>query len=165
MARDGKIIWQPSFFQVWQQQFSPSGDKLAAIVCPQYGRWTLAVDGKVWRTTFGDMVSDMTFSPDGTRLAALGKQDGKWTVFSDDAPWSGRYDMCFAPVFSPDGKHVAARVEKNGKYTIAVDGKEYGQSFDQCFDPTFSPDGSRVLIRAVSGGKYLRIVEPLAQII
>ncbi len=24
MAWDGKIIWQPSFFQVWQQQFSPS---------------------------------------------------------------------------------------------------------------------------------------------
>jgi WD40 repeat protein len=165
MALDGKIIWQPTFFQVWQQQFSPSGDRLAAIVCPKYGRWTLAVDGTPWNTTFGDMVMDMTFSPDGKRLAALGKQDGKWTVFSDDRAWDSHYDMCYAPVFSPDSKHVAARVEKNGRFTIAVDGKDYGQGFDQCFDPTFSPDGSRILIRAIVDGKYQRIVESVAKII
>ncbi len=123
------------------------------------------MDGTSWNTTFGDMVMDMTFSPDGKRLAALGKQDGKWTVFADDKPWSGQYEMCYAPVFSPDSKHVAARVEKKGRFTIAVDGKEYGQAFDQCFDPTFSPDGSRILIRAIVGGKYQRIVESVAKII
>lgn len=53
----------------------------------------LAVDGHPWNTTFGDMVMDMTFSPDGRHLAALGKQDGKWTVLVDDKAWVRRYDM------------------------------------------------------------------------
>jgi Tol biopolymer transport system component len=99
--------------------FSPDASKLAAIVAPKYGRWTIAVDGKAWATTFGDMVADVVFSPDGSRLAALGKEDGQWTVMADDKAWESAYDMVWQPIFSPDSRNVAAKAEKNGSYTMA----------------------------------------------
>ena len=38
--------------QIWHQMFSPDGSRLAAIVAPKYGRWTVAVDGEPWPATF-----------------------------------------------------------------------------------------------------------------
>jgi len=76
LAQDGKTLWDKSFVQCWHQVFNRDASKLAAIVAPKYGRWTIAVDGQPWRTTFGDMVTDVVFSPDGTRVAALGKENG-----------------------------------------------------------------------------------------
>ena len=64
-------------------EFSPDGSRLAAIVAPSYGRWTVAVDGVPWSATFSTLVSDATFSPDGQRIAALAKDDETYRVLVD----------------------------------------------------------------------------------
>jgi Tol biopolymer transport system component len=164
LAQDGKVLWDRDFVQCWHQMFSADASKLAAIVAPKFSRWTIAVDGQPWRTTFGDMVTDAVFSPDGSKVAALGKEDGQWTVIVDDAVWPERYDMAWAPIFSPDGNNVGAKVEKNGSYTVVINGKPWKKECEAVWDPTFSLDGSKVLIRSIEGGKCLRRVLPIAEI-
>jgi Tol biopolymer transport system component len=144
--------------------FSPDGSKLAAIVAIKFGKWTIAVDGKPWKTTFGELVSDATFSPDGTRVAAVGKDNGKYTVVVDDIAWSDAYDMVWSPVFSPDSRNVAAKVEKNGRYTVVINGRPWKQECEALWSPVFSPDGSKVLLRTVEGGEYCRRVLPISEI-
>jgi len=43
---NGKPTWTKSFSQIWHQRFGPDRKKLAAVVCPSFGRWTVAVDGE-----------------------------------------------------------------------------------------------------------------------
>lgn len=161
MAGDGRMIWPAKYVQVWQQQFSEDGSRLWAIVAPQYGRFTVAVDDRPWSSLF-DVVTDLTVGPDGQKAAVTAKAGQKWTLVQDDRPWPGFYDRVWAPVFSPDGAHVGAKVERAGKYTIVVDGKPYAADFDTVWDPIFSPDGQMVMIRAISDGQYLRIVVPVS---
>jgi len=124
----------------------------------------LAIDGQPWRTTFGEMVTDGVFSPDGKRLAAVGKQEGRWAVIVDDVPWENTYDNVWGPVFSPDSRIVAAKVEKNGNATIVVNGKPLNRQCEAVWDPVFSPDSTKVLVRSIEGGKFVRSVLPITDI-
>jgi hypothetical protein len=164
LAQDGKPLWDQGFAQCWQQMYNADASKLAAVVATKLGRWTMAVDAQAWKTTFGDMVADAVFSPDGKRLAALGKEGPQWTVFVDDAAWTNTFDMAWKPVFSPDSRNVGAKVEKNGKYTIAINDKLFKQQCDAVWDPTFSPDVQKVLIRSIEHGNYIRRVMPVTAI-
>ena len=58
LAQDGEFLWERPFVQLWHQMFSPEGDRIAAVVSPKYGRWTVAVDGLPWKQSFKDMVTD-----------------------------------------------------------------------------------------------------------
>ena len=164
LAEDGRIIWDRGFFQCWNHMFSPDASKLAAIVAPKFGRWTIAVDCQPWRTTFGDLVTDAVFSPDGTRIAAVGKEGERWTIAVDDTVWGDTYEMVWPPIFSPDSRNVAAKVEKNGRYTIVINGRPWKRKYEALWNPAFSPDGSKVLVRAVEGGKYYRRILPITEI-
>jgi Tol biopolymer transport system component len=144
--------------------FSPDGSRLAAIVAPSYGRWTVAVDGVPWTTTFSTMVSDVAFSQDGQRIAALAKDNETYRVVVDGSPWSDAWDMAWKPVFSPDGSHVAAKVEKNGRYSYTVNGRSWTSSSDAAWDPVFSPDGTHLMLRTVEGGDYIRRIAPVSTI-
>ena len=111
LAQDGEIIWDRPFVQLWHNLFRPDGNRIAAVVAPGYGRWTVAIDGLAWKQSFKDMVTDAVFSPDGKRVGALAKEDRGWYVVLDGVPWSNTFDMAWQPVFSPDGEHVAAKIE------------------------------------------------------
>jgi predicted Rdx family selenoprotein len=164
MAKDGQLFWSNKYIQCWKPQFNRDGSRLAAMVSPKWGRWTVAVDDKPWRTTYGDLVDDLTVSDDGSRVAVLGKENEKWHVCVDDTPWSGVYDMAYKPVFSPDASHAAVKVEKGGVFTIVVNGRELGQGYQFLESPSFSPDSSKILICGVKNGKYVRTVMPVAEI-
>jgi len=169
VAVDG-CVWENNFVNAWEIAFnhlySPDGKKIAAIVSPRYGRWTMALDGRPWSTTFGGLVTDAVFSSDGSSLACLGKEDEKWKVMVDDKPWDVDFDMLWQPVFSPDGQNVAVKAEKNGKFVLAVNGRVFKQEYDCMWEPVFSPDGEKILVRAIQGGseKYYRQVIPLKEI-
>lgn len=169
IAQDGKPIWDRGFVQLWQHAYSSDGKGIAAIVCPQFGRWTVAVNAVPWGLTFGDLVSDMCISPDGKRVACLGKEGDQYSVVVDGKTWNEKFEMAWRPVFSPDSRHVAAKVEKNGRYTICVDGKPMQADFAQVWEPIFSPDGEKILVRAIEGAseqeKYIRQVLSLADVI
>jgi len=140
---------------------TPDGSKLAAIVAPSFGAFTVAVDGTPWAATF-PVVTDLVISATGGHVAALGSNDNTaFAVLCDGKVWGGRYDMAWKPVFSADGAHLAVNVERGGVHTVVCDGKAYPKSFEKCFAPAFSPDGTKVLIRGIEGGKAYRIVAPL----
>ena len=65
--------WQNRSGWLEEPYASPDGEKIAAIVAPKFGKWTIAVNGQPWPVTFKTMVTDVLFSPDGNRVAALGK--------------------------------------------------------------------------------------------
>lgn len=165
MALNGELIWDPKFVNAWHQQFTSDGKKLYAIVAPRFGRWTVAVDGKPWTQSVGEMVTDLAVSPDGKHAAAVAKDNGKYTVLADDMLWTGWYAMVWKPIFSPNSQHVAAKIKRdNGKYTVMVNNHVYHHEFDQLWDPVFSPEGTKVLLRAVEDGKFVRIVLPVNEI-
>jgi hypothetical protein len=157
LAENGTLVWPARYSQLWHQVFDETGTTLAAVAAPSYGRFTVAVNDRPWKSSFS-VVTDLAVSPDGRRIGALGKEDDRWAVIVDDRPWPGLYDMAYPIAISPDGAHAAVRAERNGRFSIVLDGKEYGETFERAWDPVFSPDGDKVLIRGVQGGIYLRIV-------
>jgi len=163
LAMNGKPIWG-FFFNVWRQRFSPDGQKLAAVVVPAFSRWTIAVDGTPWGTTFSDAVLSPVFSPNNKRVAAVVKDNNRWLVAIDGTPWAEKFDNVWDPVFSPDSNTVIAKAERNGKFYIVVDGKVGKKGYEYLWNPVFSSDGKKLLIRCVDGGKYYRKVIPINEI-
>ena len=164
LAENGREIWERRFVQLWQLAFSPNGRRLAAIVAPSFGRWTVAVDGVPWPVTVGEMVTDLVFSPDGARVAAAFKDRGRWSLGADGRLWQTTFDMVGKPVFSADGRHLAAAVQRQGVCTVAVDDRVWTRDCETAWDPEFSPDGTRLLLRTIEGGTYFRRVVPVAAI-
>jgi hypothetical protein len=150
---------------MWQQRFSPDGARIAAVVSPEFGKWTLAVDDQPWPCLFSDMVLPPVFSPDGGRVAAITKEGNRWSLAVDGVPVSGDFDMVWDPVFSPCGQHVVAKVELDGEQLILADGKMRDRSFERLWDPVFSPDGSHLLLRYVEDDKYCRHVVPSGELL
>lgn len=160
IAQDGKVIWNPRFFQCWQPAFSRNGQTLAAIVAPDFGEFTVAVNATPWSCRF-PVVTDLVVESDC--VAALGSNNNtNWRVLVNGTVWDGTWDMAWTPVVSPKGGHVAVKVERGGRQTVVINGKAFDKEFDRVFAPTFSPDGSKLLIRAMNMGAFFRIVTPVA---
>lgn len=158
MAKDGQLIWKASYANCWHQQYSEDGENLYAIVAPEFGKFTVAVNDNPWAIR-SPVITDLSVSPDGTKAAALGNTINKdWRVIVNGNAWDGSYDMAWKPVFCPQSKNVAAKVRKNGRYAVVVNGNTVGGQFDMCFDPIFNADGSKVLVRGLQDGKALRII-------
>jgi hypothetical protein len=179
LAMNGKPIWD-NFVQVWRHKYSPDGQRIAAVVAPEYGKWTVAVDSSPWTKTYNDAVISPVFSPDSKRVAAIVKEskfpfhmesalhniegNDRWTIAVDGTPWAEDFDMIWDPVFSPGSDKVAAKAERNGKYFVVVDGRVGRRVFEALWNPIFSPDGEKLLIRCIEGGKYYRRIVPLGKI-
>jgi hypothetical protein len=144
------------------------------VVALKSGKWTIAIDGRPWRSTVDGAILKPIFSPDGKKVAAVVKKDepsyelkpyNVWNIILDDHIWPEWFEMVWDPIFSPDGKKVAAKAEKNGKYSLVVNEKVWGKVFDALWPPVFSPDSSKILVRAIEDGKYYRHVVPVTEIV
>jgi hypothetical protein len=158
VARDGKVAWEGRYVQVFRLKPDPRDSRVAGVVAPSYGQWTVVVEDKPWPNTWNEAVLDPIFSGDGQRVAAAVRSDGAWSVAVDGQPWSATFDAVWDPVFSPAGDRVAARFGKNGALGIVIDGRISQRSYEMLWDPVFSPDGKKLLVRGVDGGKYVRSV-------
>jgi hypothetical protein len=165
LAEDGEIIWQQRFVQLWHASCSPDGSRLAAIVAPKFGRWTVAVEGVPWSATFGEMVNDLVFSPNGQHIAATVKDNGRWSLAVDGRRWQNTFDMVGKPVFSEDGRYLAVKGERNGRYTIAVNDQLWSSACDAAWDPVFDSTDEKILLKTIEAGTYRRRVLPVAQIV
>jgi hypothetical protein len=148
--------------QLWQTRASADGRHLAATVAPSFGRWTIAVDDRVWPVDFGEYVGEPVFSPDGEHVAAIVRDEGRFSIAVDGRPWQHSFETVWDPVFSPDGRTVIAKVRTADGYTLAVNGRPWSRRLELVWDPVFNPDGKRVLVRCVEGGHLLRQVLPLS---
>ena len=179
LAMNGQPIWD-TYVQVRNQRFSPDGRSIAAVVAPEYGKWTIAVENSPWKRSFGDAVLPPIFSPDSKRVAAVGKEsrnpfhmesalhnieeNDRYSIAVDGTPWPDDFEMVWDPIFSPGSDKVLAKVEKNGKYFIVIDGRIGKHGYEDLWNPVFSPDGEKLLIRCIEGGKYYRRVIPINEI-
>ncbi|MBF0203710.1 MAG: PD40 domain-containing protein [Desulfamplus sp.] len=158
LAKDGEIFWDRPYVQLWNHCYSPDGRKIAAIVAPEFGRWTMVLDNIPWEITFSDYVSDPVFSPDGNRIACLFKDKGKWGIAVDGNAWNGLFDMVYPPVFSPNSSEIAVKIKKDGFYYIALNGTTLNKKYEVLENPLFSPDSSAILTRGGHGESYNREV-------
>lgn len=161
LAQDGTLIQKPSYFQMWNLAYDPTGKNWGAIVASEFGKWTIAVNDKTWKVKFPTAVADLTFSPHGSRIAALGKIKDKWRIIVDGKVWDGDFDMAWQPVFSENELHLAAKVEKNGFFSIILDNRQIDIEYDALWPPTFSPDSKNILVRGIKDDRVLRSVIPV----
>jgi WD40 repeat protein len=141
-------------------RFSPDGKFLAVGAASRLNLWDVGTGKfiRVFASSFRSQeVRDFAFSPDGTRIAAVGPdfQLAVWQVSdgrllmsegkANPAKDSGAYSIAYAP----DGKHFAVGwtggirfwTSGTGNPEVAGDTKSY-LSFYQL---AFSPDGARLL--------------------
>jgi WD40 repeat protein len=164
LAEDGKPLWDTNLCSGLASIVQPGCKQACRHRCTQLRPMDRRRRRCPWQTTFSKLVTDAVFSPDGERIAALGKDDETFRVVVDGTPWSEKWDMIWKPVFSPNGAEIAAKVEKNGQYTYSVNNHTWSETFDAAWDPVFSPDGTHLMLRTVKDGSYIRRIIPVSTI-
>ncbi len=116
------------------------------------------------------VVRSLSFSPDGSRLAAAGGQPSVqgevivWDVKSQEALYKikGHSDCIYDVEFSPDGKKLATcSYDRLVKVWKAEDGSEVRtlkDHVDAVYDIAYNPDGSR--LASVAADRSLKIWDP-----
>ncbi len=146
LACDGEIVWPSHYIQLWEPVFSPNGRRIAAVISPEFGKWSLALDGVPWKTRVDGHLSKPVFSPCGSRVGCTGRHKGKALILIDDCPMATNYDKAWNPTFSQYGNHAAARVKKGPWFTVLLNGIEISRRFTWMPDPVFTPDGKHLMI-------------------
>jgi hypothetical protein len=113
--------------------------------------WTLEVDGR--RGPSFEMISWLTVSRDGKRLAYAGRKADLWRVVLDGKPGSG-YSRVDKPVFSPDGKRFAYCAMTGMLWHVVSDDGSEGPGFSEVGWPVFSPDGKSLAYTVVDGTRH-----------
>lgn len=141
--------------------FSPDGR--FAYVAKQAGNWHVIVDGQESEPFEDVAVSEflraLRFSPDGKRLAFIGKKGGIRSFFLDGQPCglSARTDIS-ACTFSPDSQRFGFIAKSGERESVFVDGRSVG-THDSVNLLIFSPDSQHFAFIAKSGGKQLVFVD------
>ncbi len=168
LTEPGRFTFSPTL--------SPSGELIAALATPGLELDVVVLspkDGKVIRNlTKGftnrytsivaeafDGQRDLSWSPDGDRLAFFVRRENYRELMIYDPIGGGRVDSfkfksissCASPTFSPDGKWIAFSGNKDGVwdiFRINLETKEIQNlTQDEYYDtnPTWSADGAQVL--------------------
>ena len=127
---------------------SPNGSHIAAIV-KKDGQARVMMDGAVSRGY--DMVFDLKFSPDSTKLAYLARQDDDFFVYVNQErhPSFSIIDMEQGLMFSEDSS-VLAYVARKGEasWHMVKNGEAGDTSYEAIRYVTFSPGGERLAYTA-----------------
>jgi hypothetical protein len=158
LFQDNEPFWEKGYDQIWKITPSPANDDIAAIVSLSYGKWTVAVNDRVWNISCDTMICDIFYSNNGSCLVALLKNKGVWNLAVNQTLWNLCADKLFTPCISPDGSLVAVVIEKQGKYHLIVNNKISVSNYDFITSPVFSPDQSKILVKGIEKGIYKRRV-------
>ncbi len=154
LFKDNQLFWTSVYENIWR--LIQSQDKLAAVVAPAFGQWTVAEDDQIWPVTWDTMVRDIYYSRDGSSLVAVFKDKGSWGLAKNAKSWTLACDNIFTPVMSHDGSVVAVGFEKSGRYFVSVNDKVITGPYSAMADPVISPDGEKILIKGIEDGVYKR---------
>jgi len=158
LFKDNEPFWKKGYDQLWKITPSPANNDIAAIVANSFGKWSVAVNDRVWNMSCDTMISDIFYSDNGSCLVAVLKDKGYWNLAVNQTQWNLSADKVFTPSISPDGSLVAVVVEKQGKYHLVVNNKSIVANYDFLTNPVFSPDQSKILIKGIEKGVYKRRV-------
>ncbi len=158
LFKDDALFWKTGYEQLWHLCLCPDKEKIAAIVAPVYGKWSVAENDSVWPLSIDTMIREIRYSADGSSLVAVVKDNGYWTLARDGKKWHLPCDKVFNPVLSADGSVAAAVVEQKGHFFTAVNGELLTGPYDIMSDPVISPDGTKILVKGIEKGVYKRRV-------
>ena len=165
LFKDGTPFWNKRFWQLWKLSVHNGSQKIAGIVSDDYGKWTVCENNKTWNVQCNNMISDLSYSDDGSLLIAICKHDGLWDMIVNQTPWHLKADKLWQPVVSSDNHIITTRMEKDGKYYLIINKKVYPQSFDMVFEPQISPDNEKILLKSINSGIYSRQVLSLDKVL
>ncbi len=158
LFQDNEPFWEKGYDQLWKITPSPANSDIAAIVSPAFGKWSVAVNDRVWNMSCDTMISDIFYSDNGSCLVALLKNKGVWNLAKNQTLWDLSADKLFTPCISFDGSFVAVVMEKLGKHHLIVNNKTIVTNYDLISSPVFSPDLSKILVKGIENGIYKRRV-------
>ena len=137
--------------------FSPDSKHIAYIAGKGDSKFVV-LDG-VEGTAY-ELIQDLTYSPDGSRLAYRASRDKKIMLVVVDGTEGARYDSVDWLTFSPDGKRFAYIAKRGDKGFLIVDG--VAKEREGAVAPAFSPDSKRLAYFVLSGGKIAVVVDGVA---
>lgn len=156
LYKDGEPFWKPKFEQLWKQVIAPQTLRVAAVVAPTFGKWTVCEQEKCWDLRVNGMIHDLFYSEDGGRLLATVKHNRFWDLAVDGRLWGLSCDRLWKPAVSGSGKTIAVRMLKNKKYRLAINGDLLPESFDMAFDPILHPNGKNIILKTILNNTYSR---------
>lgn len=165
LFKDDKPFWKTGYEQLWRVAVSGVNNRIAAIVAPTYGKWTVAQDDRVWPISIDTMIRDIYYSEDGSCLAAVVKNKGAWTLAVNGKFWDLSADKIFTPCISPDGAIVAVVIERNGACFMAVNNQVITGPHTFMAAPVISSDAQKILVKGIENGIYKRRVIALGSIL
>jgi len=108
-----------------------------------------------------DPVAAPIYSPDGKRVAYLGRKGRMRVVFVDDRPSMVHYDEIPADslAFSPDSRHFVFLARRGSAWFVVLNGQE-SMPFTQVEKPVFSSNGQRFAYWAMDdSGSWVVVVD------
>ena len=100
-------------------------------------------------------VADMSFSPDGSRMAYRAQEGRKQYVVAGGRKSKG-FDGISGKMgflFSPDSKHMAAVAVEGKKQILILDGR-YSKPYDRIGEVVFSPDSRHYVYSVETSGRW-----------
>ena len=131
------------------------GERLCALA-RKGNQWGVFMQGE--KPIMFDRIDQCTFSPDGKRLAYVGrrgKDPSKAVVVLDGVAQEKEFDDVFSLKFSSDSLRLAYVGSSGEKRQAVLDGELVGPEYDEISRSEFSPNGKRFAIRGVRGGMQI----------
>lgn len=134
--------WKKKFIDIRELTPSDDGEKIAAIVQPETGKFTTCVNGEVWEEIFERSYS-LKFNSDN-QLLCLGYRNYEWLMAIDSNILEETFELIWNLTLTPDGKGYAVNVKKEeGKLGVYLNGQGWENMFADARGVTVSPDGKR----------------------
>ena len=160
--------WKKKSIDIRELTPSADGEKIAAIVQPETGKFTTCVNGEVWEETFERQYS-LKFNADG-QLFTLAYRNFEWTITTDQNVSEDTFELVWNLTITPDGKGFAANIKKEeGKLGVYLNGQAWENVFSDARTVVVSPDSQKaascVQVEPLTGAdivKYLKGIRTVA---
>jgi len=134
--------WKKKFIDIRELTPSDDGEKIAAIVQPETGKFTTCVNGEVWGEIFERLYS-IKFNTDN-QLLCLGYRNYEWLMAIEHNLLEETFELIWNLTLTPDGKGYAVNIKKEeGKLGVYFNGQAWENMFNDARNVAVSPDGKK----------------------
>jgi hypothetical protein len=130
------------FSEVHEFVVSNDGEKIAAPVATEDGKFTAAVNGKALDKGW-EKLWNLGFGPDD-RMSGMVMEEDEWTIMIDGEAWEEKFEYVWNIMFSEDGSVIAAQVKRDMKYSMCINDKPWNNWYAAMRDCDMSADGAKV---------------------